>query len=56
MSSMIVELASAMSSQDANIESLTYQNTLLPAPAMKSKTFRRWQGKVYELRIDARFP
>ena len=35
ISSMIVELANTISSQDENIEWLTYQSTLLPAPATK---------------------
>ena len=34
---MIVELANTISPQDRNINSLTYQNTLFPAPATKQK-------------------
>ena len=37
ISSMIVELADIVSSQDGNMGELTYQNTLFPEPATKGE-------------------
>jgi hypothetical protein len=37
ITSMVVELTNTISSQDGNIEWLTYQSTLFPAPATKGE-------------------
>jgi hypothetical protein len=44
MSSMIVELANAVNSQDGNREEPTYQRTLLPAPAIMGRNYQSLQS------------
>src|SRR6266851_10366579 len=44
ISSMTVELANAISSQDENMEWLTYQSTLFPQPATEGKNHQSLRG------------